>query len=378
MPLGDVLTDQEYYVEEEPKPTDPWRVKSDWLKEDLYLELITSRDTKEVRKDRTKIHLSQADTPWLISSPIVSIGPILYAINDGPSRVLDMRNVYETGIQAEPGDTLTIQEVWCHFDDHVGKEQFILKLVAYLTTDEMGYDGEYLHTSSKSLLRRGIHPLSGFAPMDWEIPADRDLLVLWLRRDDGVIISGAEIPLKPDGNQGLVVDNNIIHWPFQNAESINAEYIDFEKISEIKEWREEVEEEENSLIGQTSNEAFSGEYAMAVPVSKDSENTFVTWKHQIKAELIIGHVFWPEKKGVSIDWAITCIGIMGECVFIPTREGQWNTFVFDLSQFRYNGQSLNTMEHSKIWLRGKISGDVDKQNPYTFYMDGIQLFSLQE
>jgi hypothetical protein len=243
----------------------------------------------------------------------------------------------------------------------------------------MGYDGEYLQTSSKSLLRRGIHPLSGFTPMDWKIPADRDLLVLWLRRDDGVIVSGAEIPLKSDGNQGLVVDNNIIHWPFQNAESINAEYIDFEKISEIQEWRGEEEEEEKiSLIDQTLNEAFSGEHAMAVTVSKDSKNTFVTWEHLIKAELIIGHVFWPEKKGVSIDWAIACIGIMGECVFIPTRQGQWNTFVFDLSQFRYNGQSLNTMEHSKIWLRGYIDGGVDKQNPYTFYVDGIQIFSIQE
>jgi len=38
---------------------------------------------------------------------------------------------------------------------------------------------------------------------------------------------------------------------------------------------------------------------------------------------------------------------------------------------------LNTVELPELWIQAKMEG-VDKENPYTFYVDGIQLYPVRQ
>ena len=74
-------------------------------------------------------------------------------------------------------------------------------------------------------------------------------------------------------------------------------------------------------------------------------------------------------------WAQACAWA---CVSIPRELEDWNTFVMDLSELTVEDTPpLNTVELPELWIQAKMEG-VDKENPYTFYVDGIQLYPVRQ
>ncbi|MGE0087431.1 MAG: hypothetical protein AB7S75_23735 [Desulfococcaceae bacterium] len=192
MELGDILIDKYQDTQGE-----SWIVRQEW--KELRLVLVTcNQDNKVVNQSGFIIQLNQSSQSWLSSSPFVKFGSIIYTINDNSPRIFDMRN--ET-IQAQPGDKLTLHEIWYRSD--IASDSFKIKLEAYLTGN--GYDPSTSYTSKESLIRRGNNPLVDFMPMSWTIPQDKNQLILWLSRNDKVIVDGLSIFLKTDGNPGLPV-----------------------------------------------------------------------------------------------------------------------------------------------------------------------------
>ena len=43
----------------------------------------------------------------------------------------------------------------------------------------------------------------------------------------------------------------------------------------------------------------------------------------------------------------------------------------------HEDKPLNSFEISEIWIQGQLDGAVDDDQPYTFYIDGIQLYPVE-
>ncbi len=153
--------------------------------------------------------------------------------------------------------------------------------------------------------------------------------------------------------------------------SQQMDYFDFERSDDLQNWRSEWN---SSAIFLSSEEVFSGKHAMAITLRENVER-YVIWEKALKAEVIMGQVFWPTIAEESFTWAEACIRHKADvhCEPIPRKQRQWNTFIFDLNQLEYDGQPLSTLELTSFWFHGGIA-EVGKEHPYTFYVDGIQIF----
>jgi len=165
-----------------------WRVQPDWT--DLDIVLITERGGKAVASTGTTVRLAPSGQALSFHPPLLSFASIVYSINNGPPLVLDLRNAQETGLEATPGDTLTILEIWysasADSDQTVAVEAFILSDPApHASTD-------------RNVIQMGIHPLADVSRLTWTVSTDKDNLVLWLlRRGTGrsTVVDELEIPL---------------------------------------------------------------------------------------------------------------------------------------------------------------------------------------
>jgi hypothetical protein len=88
---------------------DSWSVQPSW--KDLQVFLVTYLNGQVVDRGLTIVHLTEDGTAWFIEPPNVRFVSIVYTVNDGPQIALDMRDAWEVGFGAGPGDKLTLQEI---------------------------------------------------------------------------------------------------------------------------------------------------------------------------------------------------------------------------------------------------------------------------
>jgi hypothetical protein len=167
-----------------------WRVRPDWT--DLYITLLTFCDGNVVDYNVTTIHLDVNGTAWLLDPPNASFASIVYAVNEGPEQVLDLRDATERGLGVGPGDEITFLEIWYHANADGGNE-FKMQAEAYLTSG--GFDQDTFKVTPVNMIQKGIHRLSDSIVLSWVIPDDRDSLVLSLSRSDKVIMDRLVFPL---------------------------------------------------------------------------------------------------------------------------------------------------------------------------------------
>lgn len=338
---------------------DAWRVQEDWT--DLTIVLVTVHGNKVMGSTRTTIHLDPSGMAWLLDPPDLSFASVVYTINDGPVLVLDLRDADEAGFDIRPGDVLTLREIWYHSNMSSGDT---VQAQAYLTL--AGFDLDTYKATRPNPIQEGFHALD-FTPLSWSIPDDKDKLVLSLVRSNGVVMDRLVLPLR-QGSPGLVRRSEAVLWPFEQVE-----YVDFESPADLDEWTDT----EFATVTQSSGQAFTGGYALAVTTTGmgDTEESKILthWKHPFQAQVIIGQVYWPRQEGVKLIWAQACAWA---CVSIPRELEQWNTFVMDLSELTVEDTPLNTIELPELWIQAQMEG-VDKEK-YTFYVDGIQLYPVYQ
>lgn len=340
-----------------------WQVQEDWT--DMVIVLVTYRGDKVMGTTRTTIHLDPNGTAWLLDPPNLGYASIVYSINDGPPIVLDLREAGQVGIEIEPGDTLTLLEIW-YGSNAYGEEGELVYALGFLSPDGENQVLDTGRSTSKHLIEPRIHNFPS-SSLSWsQIPDDARFLIVQLFRgiEDSMFMDELKLPFNPQGNPGLVRRSEVVLWPFGQVE-----YADFETPVDLDEWTGSV----TSTVAQSSDQAFTGDHALAItmvgnPPGEDYVQT--RWEHPFQGEVIVGQVYWPRQEGVSLVWAQACTW---ECVPIPLDLDQWSTFVIDLSEMTFQGKPLNTIEFPGIWIQTQVEG-ADEANPYTFYVDGIQLY----
>jgi hypothetical protein len=274
-----------------------------------------------------------------------------------------MRTAFEEGLGVAPGDALTIQEMWYKSNDE--RNGYVVEAEAFLTSGEFDYETD--RQTASTVIDAGIQRLPDVSSLMWVVPPDRESLAIWLVRSEGgkgSIMDSWYIPLAAQGTPGLLPRDESLTWPFEEYQ-----YIDFESTTDLEEW---IHLDGARVMELSDAQAFTGDHSAAIVATAEGETGFVEWEHDFRAEVIVGQVYWPSQEGIRVAYAQACAW---RCVSIPLERDRWNTFVMDFSELSLDDQSLVTTELPGIWIQGQIVG-LNEENPYTFYLDGIQLYPV--
>lgn len=171
---------------------------------EISLVLVTYDQAGQVTgRLRTPIRLDPAGTAWLRDPPDPHITAVIYSVNDGPRLMLDLRggggSSDETrGINASPGDTLTLQEVW-YYAETTGVKRAI-RVEARLGRL---FNPETTQRSQEDLIRKGHAQVGAFEPMLWTVPEGETELLIHILRDDEALLDILIVPLDNQGAPGL-------------------------------------------------------------------------------------------------------------------------------------------------------------------------------
>jgi hypothetical protein len=345
--------------------SDSWSINPGW--KNLRLELVTYLRDKPVSNSSTIVQLNSQGGAWLIGPPYVKFASLVYTINDGPPLVVDMRDALDEkkGFNVKAGDLFTLQEVWYQSTDGGNPQK--MQFEAYWGNDQP-FDEKYFQHSPSEQIEPGLHKLSSFTPMTWTVASDRENFSVKFARDDDTIMDPLRFHISSDASfSGLVRKSDAVLWPFDTVR-----YVDFETPDDLAGWV--------GNVGLTTAKSFTGNHALAITTTKaispSLQNVFVEWKFNpnLQAEAIVGQIYWPDQPGIMVSYAQIC---HWECVVIPVQTGRWNTFVMDFSEKKAGDKQANEIRLDEIKIQAQVNG-VDEQNPYAFYVDGLQIFYPQQ
>jgi hypothetical protein len=277
---------------------------------------------------------------------------------------MDLSQVMQNGLGAEPGDTLTITRAW--YKSNLSNTESTVQLEAYLGSGT--YDPQTLKVSQPLAIREGVNTLGDVSALSWAIPEDKESLVMTLGRGDQTVLDRYTIPLEARQSSGLVPLTNAVQWHFSEFT-----YFDFEQGDDVMGW----ESTENTAVRVRDEYAFSGSHALAVGNKMSESQVWAIRRVPFRASYIIGQVYWPKTENISVSWAQVCLGGNVQCVSISAEPGQWNPFLIDLQQIKdADGIPYSEKEIPDIFFQGAFNG-VSQENQYLFYIDGIQIYPVK-
>jgi hypothetical protein len=340
------------------RSADSWEVLKSWQAIDVIVNYKgpsgqSGSTTRRIKLDAT------GGTAWWNSPPDVNLVALVYSVDDGVHRVLDMRTGSNPKIKVTPGDWITIHDIW--YKAIGSQANDTLEIGASLN------DGVQLlqsQVSAKSIISDGFHQIEGFQPMTWVVPSGAKWLGLLASRGDGTSLDQFNIEFSDTEDSGLVSNSKSVVWPFDQFT-----YLDFEdRQPELWQARDA------DQLAVSSKQAFSGAFSLAVTTKTDKSQSFIARDSHFRANLVIGQVYWPKQDGITVAWAQACVLGGDYCASISQDTDRWNTFVMDFGHLqRKDGKSLAEIDMSSLYLQGQITG-AGPQNPYTFYIDGIQIY----
>jgi hypothetical protein len=184
-----------------PKENDVWKVPPGWIDNTLRVAVVVYRrgQPRPVHIAITEVLLKPGGDAWFIDPPNATLASVAYSVNEGPIKIVDLREASQKGLDVQVNDTLTIQEIW--YTSNAGGG--VLHAEAYLTADD--FHTETYRSTGGTLAEKGTRPLNGIAGLRWKVPPDLDVLVLSLVRDDGIVLDRLVAKLNgAKGSKGLV------------------------------------------------------------------------------------------------------------------------------------------------------------------------------
>jgi hypothetical protein len=348
--------------------THNWRVPAEWRV--FYIAVLGQYEDSEddMLLDIERIHFDEESAAWLHNSPSVGVVSIGYSINGAAPQLLDLRNMQNAGIIARPGDTLAITDAWYHFT-RTHNEQGAVSMEAILL--DSNYDGleQTRITTDRELLREGIYSLNNVTDLRWTVPDNTSQLHFLLVDQNSAVVDKLVIAVDAEVGSHLVSAESSILWPFDKVD-----YFDFENEAEMAGVSGNPP---FTQVSHSQDEAFSGNYSLAV-TTVSSQTIFLEWAYPFQADVVSLQVYWPDTLGHVVYWAQVCHRHASFCWSIPVEEGQWNTVTLNLFAPSYGiiENQMNDRIIDGLFIQGGIGG-VDPNNPYTFYVDGIQVSPAQ-
>jgi hypothetical protein len=347
-----------------PTVDNAWVYRSEWEQIDIGL-IVYSQGKAVGGTVAAQLRINNTGKAWFFTPPYAHIVSVIYHVNNGPAKSLDLSTAADTGLGVKPGDTLTIEKIW-YKASGAEKDQSMRAEVYFLAPD--GNDDGMTRSSSWVTFEQGSRELLNGTSLTWEsIPADRNHFLITLVRDDYSILDRVDrnlIAAESGSNSDMLVGPDVANWP---ADTMR--YLDFEKDADLNAWSGT----DFSQVSLASAEVYSGNRALGVTVSGNTEDGLVVqWNQNFQPEVIVGQVYWPRQEGIEVQWASICASA---CVPVTTYTDHWNTFVMDFSELTADGVQLNTKELGRLWMIAGIKGD-SPEKAYTFFIDGIQIYPV--
>jgi hypothetical protein len=340
---------------------DSWDLLKSWNTIDVKLKYKGSSGQEGSTIWRIKLN-QMSGTAWWNSPPDINIVSVVYSVSDGIQQVLDLRREPKPVINAKAGDWITIHVVWYKANSNNINNQSMF-IGGSINDGQQEFENK---SSDMAVIREGIHRFENFKPMTWVLSSDIKQLGLIAIRSDDTVLDGYVIEISDTEKSGLVSTQKSVVWPFDEFV-----YMDFETPTDLDSW---VISNPNTFT-QTTAQSFSGGHSLAVTVQSDMTQVFVSRDRRFKAEVLLGQIYWPKQEGIDVQWAQACIGSGMACVSVSKEPGQWNTFVMDFSEISYEEKYLNEIEIPSLLIQGKVIG-ASSDKPYTFYLDGIQIYPV--
>ncbi len=346
--------------------TDPehWSVQSDW--QALEIALAVYRGGERIASTGTLVRLDDSGTSWLFDPPNLSFASIVYAVNGDQPVVLDLRSVAQAGIDAGPGDELTILEIW--YTSNASSERSV-SVEAFLSSGE--FDLATDRSTQRNTVQKGVNPVLDVEPLKWVIPDNRNILVLWLLRsgrgERAVIMDGLNLPIAASKAAGLVPHPGALVWPVECMKSL-----DFEEDADLANWTRDV--------GRSSGHAYTGSWSLqASRIVTEAYSTvrFTTWEQAFSADALVIHYYLPSVPKVDIDWMEFCIlGRWDDCERLDETRDQWHTVIFDFYRWPEDAEpSWDGVELSGLAVLGRLASlDATEPVTYNIHVDAVQVF----
>ena len=346
--LGDIEIKNYHHDTDE----NAWRIQDDW--ESISIVLMYYIGEEKIGSTSNTILLNPSGLSWYQSPPYAHIKEIYYSIDDGLVRLLDLSK----GLPIHDGNShmLKIENIWYMGNPDALNRSF--RIYAYVDNLENSID-EHINTE----IKKGVNPLSNFEPFELEIAPNAENLVIDILRDDSVLLEQLIIPITDQDTSRLIINGDVINWP-----SEYIRYLDFENQSDLNSWGE-METASNS---QSREYSLTGNYSMAVSVTGKPEGNYVLarYEQETSTDLVVGWIYFPKENGFTVSWAEVCTWT---CKRIPVSYDEWIRFILPFEYLEIDNEPLSPK--SSFWIQAEILG-VDNENPYTFYLDSIQVYNF--
>jgi len=339
-----------------------WEVQENWT--DLAIILVSYARGEPVGLNRTTIRLDPKGNAWLLDPPNLSFASIVYSINQGHPLVLDLRDVEKVGLPAQPGDTLTIEEI--RYRSNASSDDRQVNVEGFLNSAGNDWD-KHIYTTPATI-QAGIHRLPGVSSLSWVIPDHEDSLILSLWRigeGPNVVMDGLSLPFGAQDSPGLVPASEAVIWPV--AQEL---LLDFEQGEELKNW--------SGNVSRSTQYVFTGDYSLQATLTITEASPVLrlaTWEEEFAADVLLIRYYLPSTPEVEIDYIEFCVPEWWDnCQGMDDTRDQWHMAIFDLQY-----ESENVAKLPGLALLGHISApDVTQPISYSVYLDTIQSLKFDD
>lgn len=365
------LSVTEKYLHSNPEYPNHLDVQSTWLDDYLYIAVkVHNPHSPWSTAQVNRIRLSRLGAAWIITPPYAHFASVGYSVNGRATQYLDLSAVRGIGVDASPGDTFTITELALYV---VAAADVSIPL--YVEGDVQmgaGFEKSTFRNSDPIRLQTKqvgtVHP-DDFSRLAWTLPITSTTLTLKIVHGKTLLDSVSMNLNGADGADGLVRSSEAVRWPVERVR-----YLDFERPEDVQSWVPMT----GTQIALTTTQAFSGQSSLAVTINDQPETlrTQVQWNSALRADAIIGQVFWPIPENSEPVWAQVCLNVSPHCSSIldKGRLGKWQPFFIPLRPTSYSTSDSEDLS-GPLWQGLYFQGwtTATSEQPYTFFLDGIQV-----
>lgn len=171
-------------------------------------------------------------------------------------------------------------------------------------------------------------------------------------------------------------------------------FFDFEN-GDLTGWSVNEQDTPNASIGAGAEAVVgSGSLVVTAEANPGSLRDFLvlqTAPRSFKADTVVARVYWPERSGVEVTYAVLCADSVDNgflCAALPQSPGRWHTFTLNLREFiewregeEERQQPQFIRDHSALDLKGLVimgkyrSLDPNDTPEVSFFVDAVEIWS---
>jgi hypothetical protein len=171
---------------QDPVVANAWKKQSDW--DMLYINLVvTGNNNFSSETYIASLRLNREDTSWYLTPPYATISAVVYRVNGGPQKLLNLQASQGKCLDARPGDALSIDQIWYRTPNDSSSQT--LRARVFFVNDQTGaHEDAMSRNSAPAAFTTGVSELLNGNFLTWEkIPEDHILIALMRGKEETIL-----------------------------------------------------------------------------------------------------------------------------------------------------------------------------------------------